>query len=86
MSSSEFLPHDQENYLTWGLDFDYDPYADSGPIIQWLRKTQYNDEERVQVLRAWLKACLVGKGHELQRFLEVIGPGGRGKSSIANLC
>ena len=86
MSSSEFLPHDQENYLTWGLDFDYDPNADSGPIIQWLRKTQYNDEERVQVLRAWLKACLVGKGHELQRFLEVIGPGGRGKSTFANLC
>jgi len=86
MSSGEFLPHDQENYLTWGLDFDYDPNADSGPIIQWLRKTQYNDEERVQVLRAWLKACLVGKGHELQRFLEVIGPGGRGKSTFANLC
>ena len=38
MSSGEFLPHDQENYLTWGLDFDYDPNADSGPIIQWLRK------------------------------------------------
>ena len=86
MSTKDFLPHDQENYLTWGLDFDYDPNADSGPIIQWLRKTQYNDEERVQVLRAWLKACLVGKGHELQRFLEVIGPGGRGKSTFANLC
>ena len=84
MSTKEFLPHDQENYLTWGLDFDYDPHANSGPIIQWLRKTQYNDEERVQVLRAWLKACLVGKGHELQRFLEVIGPGGRGKSTFAN--
>ena len=86
MSTKDFLPHDQENYLTWGLDFDYDPQANSGPIIQWLKKTQYNDEERVQVLRAWLKACLVGKGHELQRFLEVIGPGGRGKSTFANLC
>ena len=86
MSTKDFLPHDQENYLTWGLDFDYDPHANSGPIIQWLKKTQYNDEERVQVLRAWLKACLVGKGHELQRFLEVIGPGGRGKSTFANLC
>ena len=86
MSTKDFLPHDQENYLTWGLDFDYDPHANSGPIIQWLKKTQYNDEERVQVLRAWLKACLVGKGHELQGFLEVIGPGGRGKSTFANLC
>ncbi len=43
MSTKDFLPHDQENYLTWGLDFDYDPHASSGPIIQWLKKTQYND-------------------------------------------
>ena len=28
-SSKDFLPHDQENYLTWGLDFDYDPNANS---------------------------------------------------------
>ena len=30
MSTKDFLPHDQENYLTWGLDFDYDPHANSG--------------------------------------------------------
>ena len=86
ISTGEFLEHDAEHYLTWGLDFDYDPNADSGPIIQWLSRTQYGDEARVQVLRAWLKACLVGQGHELQRFMEVIGPGGRGKSTFANLC
>jgi putative DNA primase/helicase len=28
----------------------------------------------------------LAQGHELQRFLEVIGPGGRGKSTFANLC
>ena len=86
VSTGEFLDHDPENYLTWGLDFDYDPSADPGPIIDWLRRTQYGDEDRVQVLRAWLRACLLGQGHELQRFLEIIGPGGRGKSTFANLC
>ena len=86
ISTGEFLEHNPEYYLTWGLDFDYQPEADPGPIIQWLKRTQYGDDSRVQVLRAWLKACLVGQGHELQRFLEVIGPGGRGKSTFANLC
>ena len=86
ISTGEFLDHDPENFLTWGLDFDYNSEADPGPIIRWLTRTQYGDEQRVQVLRAWLKACLVGQGHELQRFLEVIGPGGRGKSTFANLC
>ena len=86
ISTGEFFDHDLENFLTWGLYFDYNAEADPGPIIRWLTRTQYGDEQRVQVLRAWLKACLVGQGHELQRFLEVIGPGGRGKSTFANLC
>ena len=86
ISTSEFLEHNPEHFLTWGLDFDYDPHADPGPIIAWLERTQYGDKERVQVLRAWLKACLIGQGHELQRFLEVTGPGGMGKSTLANLC
>jgi len=86
LNTGEFLEHDRDNHITWGLDFDYDPGADPGPIINWLQRTQYGDEGRVQVLRAWLRACLVAQGQELQRFLEVIGPGGRGKSTFANLC
>jgi phage/plasmid-associated DNA primase len=86
VSTGEFLEHSRDHYITWGLDFDYDPTADPGPITDWLKRTQYGDEERVQVLRAWLRACLIGQGHELQRFLEIIGPGGRGKSTYANLC
>jgi putative DNA primase/helicase len=86
LDTGEFLHHSPDNYMTWGLDFDYAPDADSGLITQWLYRTQYGDEARVQVLRAWLRACLVGRGNEIQRFLEVIGPGGRGKSTFANLC
>ena len=84
--TTQFVDHDPEHYITWGLDIDYDPYADPGPITEWLYRTQYGDEARVNVLRAWLRACLVGRGNEIQRFLEVIGPGGRGKSTFANLC
>ena len=86
LDTGEFLEHSPENYITWGINFDYVPSAEPGPITDWLYRTQYNDDARVQVLRAWLRACLVGKGHELQRFLELIGPGGRGKSTFANLC
>lgn len=86
LSTGEFLEHKPNNWITWGLDIDYDPGADPGPIIEWLYRTQYGDEARVNVLRAWLRACLVGRGNEIQRFLEVIGPGGRGKSTFANLC
>lgn len=86
MDTGEFLEHSSKNYMTWGLDFTYDPNIDPGPIVEWLYRSQYGDQGRLQVLRAWLRACLVGKGNELQRFLEIIGPGGRGKSTYANLC
>ena len=86
LDTDEFVEHSPDNYITWGLDFKYDPTADPGPITEWLFRTQYGDEARVQVLRAWLRSCLVGRGNEIQRFLEVIGPGGRGKSTFANLC
>ena len=86
VSTGEFTEHNKEDYITWGLDFNYDPRINPGPITKWIFRTQYDDESRVQVLRAWLRACLVGHGHELQRFLEIIGPGGRGKSTFANLC
>jgi phage/plasmid-associated DNA primase len=86
LDTGEFVQHDAKNYITWGLDFKYDPTSEPGPITDWLFRTQFGDEGRVQVLRAWLRACLVGRGNEIQRFLEVIGPGGRGKSTFANLC
>ena len=86
VSTGEFLEHNREDYITWGLDFNYNPTLEPGPITEWIYRTQYGDESRVQVLRAWLRACLVAQGHEIQRFLEIVGPGGRGKSTFANLC
>ena len=86
LDTKEFLEHDSDHFIIWGLDIDYIPEADPGPITEWLYRTQYGDEARVNVLRAWLRACLVGRGNEIQRFFEVIGPGGRGKSTFANLC
>ena len=86
VTTGDFTEHSKEEYVTWGLDFKYNPEINPGPITEWIERTQFGDEARVQVLRAWLRACLVGHGHELQRFLEIVGPGGRGKSTFANLC
>ena len=40
ISSGEFLEHSPEHYITWGLDFEFDPEADPGPIIEWLTRTR----------------------------------------------
>jgi P4 family phage/plasmid primase-like protien len=76
--------HSPEHRLLWQLPYNYTAIAVCDPIIEWLRFTQNGDEQRVQLLRAYLKAVVCGRV-DLQRFAELIGPGGTGKSTFVNL-
>ncbi len=72
-------------YINRTLPYSFDPSADGTPIIEWLHYIQSNDHHRVQLLRAWMRAVLVGNTG-IQKFLEIIGPGGSGKTSFTSLC
>lgn len=85
ISTLETFDHDPKYRLTRKIPYDYDPAADCPQIRQWLLQVQKGDEEIVEVLRAWLRACLVG-AYDIQRFLEIVGPGKTGKSTYASLC
>ena len=76
--------HDPQFKFTWQLPYDYSRVATCNPIIEWLSYTQHDDVQRVQVLRGYLKAIVCGR-NDLQRFIELIGPGGTGKSTFINL-
>lgn len=71
-------------YLTQQMPYDYDEAATCEEIIKWLKHTQYDNWQRTQVLRAWLRATLLGR-YETQKFVEIVGPGKSGKSTYANL-
>jgi putative DNA primase/helicase len=77
-------PHCPENNFTWQLPYNYDPSKTCPSIEQWLLEAQGGSDSRVQVLRAYLRAVVTGASH-LQRFLELIGPGGSGKSTFSTL-
>lgn len=70
--------------LRWQLPYSYDPSATCPNIQDWLLETQDNDPMRVEVLRAYLKAVVCGRS-DLQRFLEIVGSGGSGKSTYTRL-
>jgi phage/plasmid-associated DNA primase len=79
------MPHSPTNYLCWQLPYDYNPLATCEPIQEWLSFTQDGDFDRVQLLRAYLKATVMGRS-DLQRFLEVVATvGGSGKTTYCNL-
>jgi P4 family phage/plasmid primase-like protien len=78
------LPFDREMYMTQRFPYEYNPSAECEEIIKWLKGTQDGDWGRVQVLRAWLRAVLLGCS-DIQKFVEIVGPGKSGKSTYANL-
>jgi len=84
VKTRELFPFNKEMYMTQQLPYDYDPGAGCEPIIKWLKEAQNNDWSRVQVLRAWLRAVLLSHS-EIQKFVEIVGPGKSGKSTYSNL-
>lgn len=81
----ELCEFSRDLFLNQQLPYNYDPYANCHKIQNWLAFTQWGNKDRVEVLRAWLRATLMG-AHDLQKFVEIIGPGKSGKSTYANLC
>jgi P4 family phage/plasmid primase-like protien len=84
INTRELLPFDREMYITQQMPYAYDPAATCEEIVKWLKHIQHDSWERAQVLRAWLRATLLGR-YEIQKFVEIVGPGKSGKSTYANL-
>jgi len=84
VEEKKLLPFDREMFMTQRLPYEYNPSAECEEIVKWLKQTQDGDWGRVQVLRAWLRAVLLGCS-DIQKFVEIVGPGKSGKSTYANL-
>jgi len=82
--SQQLQPITPVNALTWCLPYHYHPQADCPRIQTWLLSAVDNDDETLQLLRAWLAALLHGRA-DLQKFLHLIGSGGTGKGTFMRL-
>jgi len=84
VETRELHPFRRDLYITQQMPYEYDASATCEDIVKWLKHTQHNSWNRTQVLRAWLRATLLGC-YEIQKFVEIVGPGKSGKSTYANL-
>jgi len=72
-----------QHKFNWQLPYAYDPAAQTPVIQQWLGEVSGHDMEVVNIIRAFFRITLTGG--EVQKFLEIVGPGGTGKSTLIRL-
>lgn len=84
LTSRTLRPHTPTDGWTWQLPFAYSPLAQPGPVVEWLLVACSGHADRVEILRAWVQAVVLGRV-DIQRYLELIGPGGSGKSTFLGL-
>jgi hypothetical protein len=77
-------PYTPAHHLTWCVPFPWDATATCPQTLTWLKDATQGDTGMIAVLRAYLKAILLGRT-DLQRFVELIGPGGSGKGTYVRL-
>ena len=85
LSTRQFIDgHDPMNCFTWQLPYQYDATAECPQIHKWLAEATRNDKQTIELIRAFFMAVMLGR-YDLQRYLEIVGPGGSGKSTLLNL-
>jgi putative DNA primase/helicase len=81
----EFTPsHDPMNRITWQLPYDFQREATCPSIHTWLNEATKGDKELIELIRAFFLAVLLGR-YDLQRYMEIVGPGGSGKGTLTRL-
>ena len=84
LQTRELEPHRPDLWCNWFLPYPYDPGADCPTVKSWLLETLQDDQGMVEVLRAWINAVIKGRT-DLQKYIELIGPGGTGKGTFLRL-
>jgi putative DNA primase/helicase len=83
VKSRELRTYQRSDRFNWQLPYSYDADAKIQVIADWLGEATGNDPEQIKVIRAFAKTAIVGG--DLQKFLEVIGRAGTGKSTLVRL-
>jgi phage/plasmid-associated DNA primase len=84
LETGELLPHSREHLLTYQLPYAYQPEATCEPILDWLKESLTGEDKKIQLLRAFLRAVVLNRT-DFQKYLEIVGKAGSGKSTFQGL-
>ena len=83
VQTMQLIDYSHKQRFNWQLPYAYNPDAKLDEIKRWLWEASGQDLESVNIIRAFFKMTLVGG--DIQKFLELIGGGGTGKSTLTRL-
>lgn len=83
-SSKTLFPHSPDYHFRWQLPFDYNNESKCKPVIDWLYQACECNQDRVELLRAYLNAIVKGRV-DLQKYIEITGMAGSGKGTFIRL-
>lgn len=85
LTTRQLIPHTPELMMSWMIPHDYSPTAKCPRIEQFLHTLAQGDEATETILLCYLAAILHGRA-DLQRYIEVVGMAGTGKSTFIHIC
>lgn len=85
LRTKELIPHSPELMMPWFIPHDYKPTASCHRINHFLFTLAQGDEDTQTVLLCYLAAILHGR-YDLQKYIEIIGIAGTGKSTFISIC
>lgn len=84
VNTRELIPHAPELMFNWRLPYDYDPLAQCPTILEVIGNISGGDRLTARVLLSFLAAVVYGRS-DLQKYLELIGKPGAGKSTFIKI-
>lgn len=80
----ELYPHSPDFFFNWCVPYKYDPTAKCPRSDEFLTQLSQGNPDQEDILVAYLAAILRGRA-DLQRYLELIGQSGTGKTTYIKL-
>ena len=84
LTDKSIIPHSFTHRFKWCLPFEYNPESKCPTIMDWLKTSTDDDYAAIETIRCCFYLALIGSKN-IQKFMELVGVGGTGKSTLTRL-
>lgn len=84
LKTKELIPHSPEQMMNWFVPYNYNPEAECPTFLRFMGNMCQGDKVAEALAVAFLWCILVGRS-DLQKYLEIIGKPGTGKSTYLHV-